>query len=131
MVETTGKQTRADIDKSLMTKALEIYDKAGDLKIVIQREDPAITGKLLVRQAWDEDKMVSVADARVDGLAPEDFKEFFQNWEQYGAEANPILKEVELVETTPEGQKVCKMIVKTPWPIWNRCLISAFYNNFD
>ena len=47
--------------------------------------------------------MVSVADAKVDGIVPADFKEFFQNWDKYGAEANPILKEVELVETTPEG----------------------------
>ena len=77
MVESTDKQTRADIDKTLMTKALEICDKASELKIVIQKENPNITGKLLVRQAWDEDKMVSVADARVDGIVPADFKEFF------------------------------------------------------
>ena len=24
-----------------------------------------------------------------------------------------------------------KMVVDTPWPIWNRCLISTFYNHFD
>ena len=75
--------------------------------------------------------MVSVADARVDGIVPADFKEFFLNWEKYGVEANPILTQVDLVDTTPEGIKVCKMVVKTPWPIWNRCLISAFYTHFD
>ena len=32
-----------------MTKALEIYEKAGELKVVIEKEDPNITGKLLVR----------------------------------------------------------------------------------
>ena len=62
MVEQTAKLSREEIDKSLMTKALEIYDKASELKIVIEREDPLLTGKLLVRQAWDGDKMVSVAE---------------------------------------------------------------------
>ena len=75
--------------------------------------------------------MVSVADARIDGVVPADFKEFFENWEKHGKEANPILNDVIYCETTPEGQKVNKIIVKTPWPIWNRCLISAFYTHFD
>ena len=49
MVDSTAKQTRAEIDQSLMTKALEIASKAETLDIVIEKEYPEITGKLLVR----------------------------------------------------------------------------------
>ena len=130
MVETT-KQTRAEINQTLMAKALEIFGKSDGLDIVIEKEDPAITGKLVVRQTWDGPNMVSVSHAVADGLVPADFKELFQDYDKYGAAANSVLDEVSLCETTPEGHKVIKMTIGCPWPLWNRMLINTFYNNFD
>ena len=74
--------------------------------------------------------MVSVATATADGLVPADYKEFFENYDKYGKEADHV-SDMSFCETTPEGQKVIKMIMNCPWPLWNRMLISTFYNHFE
>merc|ERR1712083_457776 len=119
--------SRAQIGQQLMETAVAMFEKAADLPVVIQKDK----GNVTVRQTWDGDKMVSVAEAKVvEGLIPADFKAFFERWHEVGCEANDILKESTLVDEV-EGLKVCKIIVKTPWPIWNRCLINTFYPFFD
>ena len=76
--------------------------------------------------------MVSVAEAKlVEGLTPEDFKDFFARWhEGPGKEANTSLNNVEYLEDV-DGFKVCKLEVSAPWPIWNRVIIITFYPSFD
>ena len=78
--------------------------------------------------------MVSVAEAkRVDGLVPEDFKEFFTRYheKEVGLAANEgVLESQELCEEV-EGNRVIKMEAGCPWPIWNRVLISTFYMRLD
>ena len=77
--------------------------------------------------------MVSIAESkRVDGLKPEDFKEFFTRWpeKEVGLKANSILKDcIKVCET--EDCPVVKLIVDTPWPIWNRCIIATMYLRLD
>ena len=77
--------------------------------------------------------MVSIAESkRVEGLKPEDFKEFFSRWteKEVGLKANSILKDSELMETD-DGCPVVKIIINTPWPIWNRCIIATLYLRLD
>ena len=78
--------------------------------------------------------MVSIAEAkRVDGLVPEDFKEFFTRYheKEVGLAANDdVLVRSELCEEI-EGNRVIKMEAGCPWPIWNRVLISTFYMRLD
>ena len=125
MVESS---TRGQIYQSLVSKARAQFEKAEELPVVIKKED----GNVLIRQTWDGDRMVSVAEAKVvEGLAPEDFMEFLVRWDEVGLEANKRLTKIELVDEV-EGNKVCKVQVKTPWPIWRRVLINTHYGpNLD
>ena len=65
-------------------------------------------------------------------MKPADFKEFFNRWpeKEVGLKANSSLKDCLLVEET-DGCPVVKIIVNTPWPIWNRCIIGTIYLRFD
>ena len=86
-------------------------------------------GNVVVRQSWDGDRMVSVAEAKViEGLAPDDFKEFLTRWAEpeVGMAANHLLNKVEKVDQV-EGYEVCKVEVKIPWPLWNRVMINTHY----
>ena len=128
MVE-AGTKTRAQIGDDLIVKVNEYFSKAEEYPVVIEKEE----GNVLVRQTWDGDKMVSIAESkRVDGLKPEDFKEFFTRWpeKEVGLKANSILKDCIKCEET-EDCPVVKLIVDTPWPIWNRCIIATIYLRLD
>ena len=46
--------------------------------------------------------MVSVATATADGLVPADYKEFFENYDQYGKAADHV-SDMSLCETNAEG----------------------------
>ena len=92
MVESTA-SARQQIGDSILATARELFAKAEDLPIVIEKED----GNVTVRQTWDGDKMVSIGEAKVvEGVVPEDFKEFFSRWHEpdVGIKANPILVSV-------------------------------------
>ena len=128
MVESAPK-TRAQIGDDLITKVKGFFDKADEYPVVIEKEN----GNVLIRQTWDGDKMVSIAESKkVDGLKPEDFKEFFTRWpeKEVGLKANNILKDSILCEES-DGCPVVKLIVDTPWPIWNRCIIATIYLRLD
>ena len=128
MVE-AGTKTRAQMGDELIVKVNEYFSKAEEYPVVIEKEE----GNVLVRQTWDGDKMVSIAESkRVDGLKPEDFKEFFTRWpeKEVGLKANSILKDCIKCEET-EDCPVVKLIVDTPWPIWNRCIIATIYLRLD
>ena len=96
---------------------------------MIEKED----GNIVIRQSWDGDKMVSVAEAKlIEGLVPDDFKEFLTRWAEpeVGMAANPILKKVETVDQV-EGFDVCKVEIKIPWPLSNRVMINTHYPRLE
>ena len=128
MVESQTK-SRAEIADELIVKVKEYFSKADEYPVVIEKEE----GNVLIRQTWDGDQMVSIAESkRVEGLKPEDFKEFFTRWpeKEVGLKANPILKDSELLEED-DGCPIVKIIINTPWPIWNRCIIATIYLKLD
>ena len=66
----------------------------------------------------------------VDGLKPEDFKVFFENWAKASEEINDTVKRVDLLENE-EGFDVYKMEISFPWPLWNRLMIVTLYPKPD
>ena len=77
--------------------------------------------------------MVSIGEALViEGLVPDDFKEFFNRWSEpeVGKASNNVIKEVESIDRV-EGFEVVKVTINTPWPIWNRVIISTFYPHHE
>ena len=121
--------TREQRYQDLLKKVRGQFDKAESCPIVIEMED----GNVVIRQVWDGAEMVSIAEAkRVEGLVPEDFKDFFTRWHEkdVGLAANNVLENAELVDEV-EGNRVCKVQIKTPWPIWNRVIVPTLYMRLD
>ena len=79
----------------MIIKLKEQFEKAENLPVV-RTEDG---GNILIRQTWDGDKMMSIAEAKfVEGLTPEDFRDFFASFHLGpGEEANDIINKTEKV----------------------------------
>ena len=74
---------------------------------------------------------MNVAEAKViDGLKPEDFKCFFENWAPASVEINDTVKRVDKCDEE-EGHDVYKMEINFPWPLWNRLMILTLYKRLD
>ena len=74
---------------------------------------------------------MNVAEAkRIEGLAPEDFKYFFDRWPEASVEINEKCKRVDKCDEE-EGYNVYKMEVNFPWPLWNRLFILTLYPKYD
>merc|ERR1712083_969552 len=87
--------SRAQIGQQLMETAVAMFEKAADLPVVIQKDE----GNVTVRQTWDGDKMVSLAEAKVvDELVPADFKEYFDRFGEVGKETT-VIDAVDHVDT--------------------------------
>merc|ERR1711920_145281 len=75
--------------------------------------------------------VMNVAEAKViDGLTPDDFKVFFDNWGPASVEINETCKRVDKCDEE-EGHDIYKMEVNFPWPLWNRLMILALYKRYD
>lgn len=112
----------------MIAKAQEQFKLFDTLPIVINKDE----GNVIVRQAWDGDKLMSMAEVKVvEGLVPEDFKEFFgPRWAEASVESNGVLEKVDDLEEI-EGHKVVKLHLKMPWPLWSRNLINTLYPRLD
>ena len=67
---------------------------------------------------------------RIDGLTPDDYKMFFNDWGPASVEINDTCLRVDEVDQEG-GYKVVKMECKFPWPMWNRMFILTLYPKFD
>ena len=62
----------------------------------------------------------------VNDLVPDDFLEFIENWELYGAEANDTITSIDKI-ATDNGVDTMRIIVGTPWPLSDRILFDTRY----
>ena len=127
MVESAGGVREAQYQK-LLTKAKEHFAKINDIAVHTELEN----GNIQVRQSSDENgEIISMVEAKViDGLAPEDFKVFFDNFAPASVEINETCKRVDKCDEE-EGHDVYKMEVNFPWPLWNRLMIITLYKRYD
>lgn len=66
----------------------------------------------------------------IQGVVPDDFKPFFENWDTHGAAANDTVESITKV-ATDGGVDTMKVVAKAPWPISNRVMFSTRYLEFD
>ena len=66
----------------------------------------------------------------IEGIVPDDFKPFFENWDTHGASANDTVESITKVQTD-NGVDTMKVVAKAPWPISNRVMFSTRYLEFD
>ena len=86
-----------------------------------------------VRQSWDEATNVMMSFgkyARIEGLVPDDFRTFFENWDTLGADANDTIDYITKVQSD-NGVDTMKVVAKAPWPISNRIMFSTRYMEFS
>ena len=90
-------------------------------------------GNIQVRQSWDEATNVMMAFGEqkvIEGLVPDDFRAFFEQWDQHGAGANDTIDTIDKVGTD-EGVDTMKVVAKAPWPLSNRVMFSTRYLEMD
>ena len=113
--------------QALLTKAREAFANAENVPVHTTLED----GNVTVRQSADGWDVMNVAEVKViDGLKPEDFKCFFDNWAAASVEINDTCKRVDKCDEE-EGHDIYKMEINFPWPLWNRLMILALYKRYD
>lgn len=83
-------------------------------------------GNLEVRMKWEGDKMMCIGEMkRIEGIVPDDYREFLINWADHLREVNPIVVESEVLEAT-ETYKTARFVAKLPFPLWNRLMITSW-----
>ena len=80
----------------------------------------------------DGDDIITIGEYKnIAGLAPADYKTFFDDWGPASCAVNPdSCLRVDEVDQE-EGHKVVKMELKFPWPLWNRLMILTLYPRYD
>ena len=131
MVEAASvRETKAQICARTKKRFKEIFSTFEEHKLKITADD----GNLEVRQSWDtENKLMTVfgKQRRIEGLVPDDFRPFFENYEQHGAAANKLIKLIEKLCTNSEGFDTFKCHAHAPWPIWNRIMFITRFMEFS
>ena len=118
-------ESREAIRARIKTTFVETFATMDTHELKIEEE----SGNVQVRQSWDEAKnvMVNFAEQKViDGIVPDDFKPFFDNWDTLGAGANDTIESLSKVGSD-DGVDTMKVVAKAPWPISNRIMFSTRY----
>ena len=129
MVEAAQPESRADTRARLKTKFVQIFETMDQHELKITEDG----GNIEVRQSWDAENNVMIVFGEqklIEGMVPDDFRTFYENWDTVGAEANDTLELVEKVGSD-EGVDTMKCIASTPWPLSNRVMFSTRYLEFD
>ena len=90
-------------------------------------------GNLQVRMSWDEsvNTMICIGvQHMIEGLVPDDFRAFMENWDQIGNDANKSIISAQKIGTD-DGVDTIKVLAKTPWPLSNRLMFSTRYLELD
>ena len=108
---------------------MTIFDTMDQHEVKITEED----GNIEVRQSWDETTNVMMGFGQqkvIDGIVPDDFRVFFEEWDTKGADANDTVESIRKV-ASDNGVDTMKIIAKAPWPISNRVMFSTRYLEMD
>lgn len=92
-------------------------------KFTIAVDEPNIR----VSTYFDDSKMSIITEVPcVNGVPPESFVYFINNWLQCVKSINPLIAEIEELEPV-QGYSVGKTKANVPWPLTTRCTIAARY----
>ena len=67
---------------------------------------------------------------RIDGLTPDDFRPFIEQWDTVGIQSNETIKRGGKV-ATDDGVDTIICEAHAPWPIWNRVMLVTKYMDLD
>ena len=129
MVEAQGAETRDQIRQRIKAKFYQTLETMEEHPVVIEEED----GNIQVRQTWDDstNTMVNFAVCKFrEGLVPDDFKPYFADWDQHGASVNDTIDTASKVGSD-NGVDIMKILIKAPWPIWQRLMFTTSYLELD
>ena len=87
----------------------------------------------MVRQSWDDETGVQLAFGemkRIEGVTPEDFRPYIEQWETDGIESNRNIKRGGKV-ATDNGVDTIVAEINAPWPVWNRIMFITRYMELD
>ena len=124
---TANPTTRDEMKLNLRARCAEILAKKDQMEIKSTLED----GNIEVRADWDEEsRIICVAEMKVaKGLTPDDFKAFFNVWEECILEINPILNFAKKVDED-QGYDIVRTTAKAPWPISDRGMVVCKYLDY-
>ena len=66
----------------------------------------------------------------IEGLVPDDFKAYIENFDTAGIESNEQFKSGEKV-AEDNGVDTIKVVVHAPWPVWDRIMFFTKYMELD
>ena len=65
-----------------------------------------------------------------EGIVPDDFRQYFERWEEHGPAVNASIKCAEKIDAK-NGDDLLKIVIETPWPLWNRVMYCSRYLEMD
>ena len=131
MVEAAGSATqesRAEIKARIKANFVQLVETMDQHELKISEDE----GNLEVRQTWDETgvQLAFGQVKRVEGLTPDDFRMFIEQWDTIGIQSNASIVRGGKVA---EDNGVDTIIAEghAPWPISNRITLVTKYMDLD
>lgn len=126
MVDTTETQDLKQIELELQTLFFKVVDERQTFPKVV--EEPNMT---IYQTVQDDGKTNIVTEVPlVEGVLPDEFKYFIENWAVAAKEINPMLDSITELEPV-QGYKVSRSVANAPWPLSNRVVYAARYPCID
>ena len=120
MVDTQNTDMK-QIEQELQEQFFRIVKNRSDYKVAVDEAN------LKVSTFFDDSKMSIITEVPcVQGVPPEQFKYFVDNWLDCVSHMNPLIKEVKELEPV-QGIKVGRTLAEAPWPLANRVTYVARY----
>ena len=107
---------------------MQLIETMDQHEIKIEEQD----GNLVIRQSWDESgvQLAFGEIKRIEGVTPDDFRPYMEQWETHGIESNRNLKRGGKV-ASDNGVDTMVAEIHAPWPVSNRIVFITRYLELD
>lgn len=84
-------------------------------------------GTLIVKQLIEGNSATMMVEMDIEGLVPNDFINFIDNWAAFTKRFNPYVRSIDLMSGTGDKYQTYKTVSKAPWPMSDRYMFNACY----
>lgn len=118
-------QDPKQIEQELLLHFFNLINNRTSFKVAVDEKHVKVYTK------FEESKMSVITEVPfVEGLIPDDFRFFIQNWAECAPKLNPLIESVQLLDPV-NGYGTGKTVAVCPWPLSKRIMYTARYPLLD
>ncbi len=84
-------------------------------------------GTLIVKQLIEGNSATMMVEMDIEGLVPNDFVAFIDNWAGFTRRFNPYVRSIDPMVGTGDKYQTYKTVSKAPWPMTDRYMFNTCY----